>query len=252
MLSLAGARAAQATAGQSTEIFPAAALDKLGRLKSMSGQTVFTVIVVLAVLIWLAQLVWLYMTSQEQRLDPIRTVSGAAIFFIAAAPVARMSPSIVDAVGGFWESLFSGISRRGSGEPAYQTHQPAHSQAPARLLIDGNQHALSGQRIRLGRYPNNEIVIDNSTVSAYHAEIIQRPDGRHEITDRDSRNGTRVNGAIVLSQVLKDGDLITLGGASMHYLAPSVAEPQHAVPAYEAEPEPAHSYSEQERYAPER
>lgn len=216
----------------------------------MTGQAIFTVIVVLAVLAWLAQLVWLYKVSQDQRIDPVRTVSGAAIFFVAAAPVARMSPSIVDSVGGIWESLFSGLSKNNSSQ--HGGTEPAQSQSPARLLIDGNQQSLNMPRVRLGRYPNNEIVIDNSTVSAYHAEIMQRPDGRHEITDRDSRNGTRVNGAIVTSQVLKDGDLITLGGASMHYLAPSLNEPQRSAYQQEPEPAPAASYSEQERYVPER
>jgi hypothetical protein len=212
----------------------------------MSGQALLTFLTVLAVLVWLAQLVWLYKASQAQRMDPIRTVSGAAIFFVAAAPVARISPSIVDSVGGVWESIFSGLSRNGA--KAQQEYEPGQSQSPARLLIDGHQQALTSARVRLGRYPNNEIVIDNTTVSAYHAEIIQRPDGRHEIADRDSRNGTRVNGAIVLSQVLKDGDLITLGGASMHYLAPSLVE--RAAPAVSHQPDAA--YDEASQYAPER
>lgn len=215
----------------------------------MSGQALFTFIVVLAVLIWLAQLVWLYVDSQQRGLDPIRIVSGAAIFFVAAAPIARLSPSIVDSVAGFWESLFGGSARRGSSR---QTYRPAPSHAPARLLIDGNQQTLTLPRVRLGRYPNNEIQIDNSTVSAYHAEIVQRPDGRHEILDRDSRNGTRVNGAIVLSQVLKDGDLITLGGASMHYLAPTVNEPQPESAPMEQHSASTRAYSDAEPYASER
>lgn len=216
----------------------------------MNGQALLTFILVLAVLVWLAELVWLYKVAQDQRMDPIRTVSGAAIFFVAAAPVARMSPSIVDRVGGVWESVFSPRSNRGDGS---RSHQPSSSHAPARLLIDGNQKSLTIPRIRLGRYPNNEIAIDNSTVSAYHAEVVQRPDGRHEIVDLESRNGTRVNGAIVRSQVLKDGDLITLGGASMHYLAPSLSDPQVALAGTERapEPEPEAQY-ETEVYRPER
>jgi len=85
--------------------------------------------------------------------------------------------------------------------------------------------------MRIGRYPNNEIVLDHSTVSAYHAEIIERPDGRHEIQDNGSRNGTRVNGDIVSSRILKEGDLITLGAASMHYLGASSRESQAAMAA---------------------
>lgn len=216
----------------------------------MDGQALLTFLVVLAVLIWLAELVWLYVDAQNRRMDPIRTVSGAAIFFVAAAPVARLSPSIVDRVAGVWESLFAGLSRDGGSSNNPAAYQPQSSHSPARLLIDGNQQSLTDSRIRLGRYPNNEIVIDNSTVSAYHAEIIQRPDGRHEIVDRESRNGTRVNGAIVRSQALKDGDLITLGGASMHYLAPSMTDPQVAMPGVEQSPEPV--YADRESYASDR
>jgi pSer/pThr/pTyr-binding forkhead associated (FHA) protein len=104
--------------------------------------------------------------------------------------------------------------------------------AEARLLIEGSEFPLTLPRTRMGRYPNNEVVIDHPTVSAYHAEIIRRPDNRHEIVDRESRNGTRVNGALIRSQILKDGDLITLGGSTLHYLnSPAPAQPAYQSPA---------------------
>jgi hypothetical protein len=178
--------------------------------------------IVLLGILWLAQLIWLYWDSQNRRADPIRTVSGAATFFVFAAPVAVFSPGTVDSVGRFWERISAPIEHAfGGGGPS--GHSANHT--PARLLIDGASKPLTIQRVRLGRYPNNEIVLDHSTVSAYHAEIIQRPDGRHEIVDRESRNGTRVNGALIRNQVLRDGDLITLGAASMHYLGESSGEP---------------------------
>lgn len=190
------------------------------------GQIIFTVVVVLAVLVWLLELVWLFKVTEEERGDPFRVVSGAAIFFVAAGPIARVAPGVVDAIGGAIESAFGAISgRRG------RQHATAEStESPARLLIDGQELALNLPRVRLGRYPNNDVIIDNTTVSAYHAEIIRRPDGRHEIVDRESRNGTRVNGAIIRSQVLHDGDLITLGGATLHYLGPAQQETLHDIP----------------------
>ncbi|MDQ3547259.1 MAG: FHA domain-containing protein [Chloroflexota bacterium] len=182
--------------------------------------------IVLLGILWLAQLIWLYWDSQNRQADPIRTVSGAATFFVFAAPVAVFSPGTVDSVGRFWERLSAPIERAfGSGG----ARGSASGHTPARLLIDGDSKPLSIQRVRLGRYPNNEVVLDHSTVSAYHAEIIQRPDGRHEVVDRESRNGTRVNGALIRNQVLRDGDLITLGAASMHYLGAST-ETEQAVP----------------------
>lgn len=173
----------------------------------MDGQRILTLVLVLLIVAWMAQLVWLYRAAENQRADPIRTVSGAAIFFFLAAPVAISRPGWVDGMAGLWEKI---IPSGGGGQTA--TH------APARLLIDGATRPIDQARLRLGRYPNNEIVLDHTTVSAYHAEIIERPDGRHEIIDRESRNGTRVNGALIRNQVLRDGDLITLGAASIHYL----------------------------------
>jgi hypothetical protein len=186
------------------------------------GDNLLIVGIVILGLLWLAELIWLYWDSQNRRADPIRTVSGAATFFVFAAPVAVFSPDTVDSVGRFWERVSAPIERALGGGGS---HGSAGTNTPARLLIDGDSKPLTMQRVRLGRYPNNEVVLDHSTVSAYHAEIIQRPDGRHEIIDRESRNGTRVNGALVRNQVLRDGDLITLGAASMHYLGESTSAP---------------------------
>jgi hypothetical protein len=187
----------------------------------MNSQTILTVVFVAAVLIWLGQLLWLFRAAESQRTDPFRTVSGAAFFFVLAAPVAMGSPALVDRMGGFVERVVDRLAPSGEREVV----EPA---MPARLLISGEQRPITGPRIRLGRYPNNEIVLDHTTVSAYHAEIVQRPDGRHEIVDNESRNGTRVNGALVTNQVLRDGDLITLGAASIHYLSESTSGTQAA------------------------
>lgn len=203
----------------------------------MTAQTVFTGIMVLLVLVWLAQLVLLYVAAQNQGQDPFRIVSGAAIFFPIPLPIAQLAPALVERIGAFWESLVNGIFRGGGASPAgagttgpypsqYDRPPPVAGEAVARLLVDGQEVQLDLARTRLGRYPNNEVVIENSTVSAYHAEIIRRPDNRHEIVDRESRNGTRVNGALVRTQILKDGDLITLGGATLHYLNSPAAQPE--------------------------
>lgn len=190
----------------------------------MDGRTLLTIFLVLLVLVWLAELVLLFRTAEQRRDDPFRVVSGAAIFFVAAYPVAMSSPALVNRLGDMWGRLTGGGDARSTA-----------TMPPARILLNGEQRYLDQPRTRIGRYPNNEIVLDHSTVSAYHAEIVERADGRHEVVDRDSRNGTRVNGALIRSQVLKDGDLITLGAASMHYLSDSATEPQ-GTPTSSAQP----------------
>lgn len=212
----------------------------------MSGQTVFTLIVVLLLLAWLAQLVLLFVNAQNQGRDPFRIVSGAAVFFPIPLVIAEVAPGAVDSLANFWDSLvgslFGGSRSSGQSAPPAPTaygggggRQPAAgvNEYAARLLLDGQELPLTLPRTRLGRYPNNDVVIENTTVSAYHAEIIRRPDSQHEIVDRESRNGTRVNGALIRSQVLKDGDLITLGGATLHYLQSPLPIERSAPPPYE-------------------
>ena len=210
----------------------------------MTAQNIFTIVVVLLVLLWLGQLLLLGLLARNEGRDPIRVVSGAAIFFPLPLPAAQIMPGVVDRIGGIIESIHDSIfGSRGdqSGLPPITSTTPLQTTAAveARLLIDGSEIPLGLPRTRMGRYPNNEVVIDHPTVSAYHAEIIRRPDNRHEIVDRESRNGTRVNGALIRSQILKDGDLVTLGGTTLHYLS----SPAPAQPSYQPPPEAEDAYN---------
>lgn len=172
----------------------------------MSGQAVLGFIVFALFVIWIAELVWLYRQAKETGDDPIAIVSGAAVFFVLALPIANMAPDLIDQMADFWERLFSG-----------GLFQRSEEMTP-RLIVGGKSVPLTGERLRIGRYTNNDLILDHPTVSAYHAEITLRPDGRHELADRESRNGTRINGNPIRSAVLRDGDQITLGAITLHYL----------------------------------
>jgi hypothetical protein len=75
----------------------------------------------------------------------------------------------------------------------------------------------SGQ-VRLGREPDNDLVIGDSTVSSHHAVFIgDVRTGTCQLVDIGSKNGTQVNDTrlIVGKQVvLFDGDLLTFGDSS--------------------------------------
>ncbi|HKQ79757.1 MAG TPA: ATP-binding protein [Blastocatellia bacterium] len=62
----------------------------------------------------------------------------------------------------------------------------------------------------IGREPNNDLEVDNLSVSRYHAEIRRTPDGRYLLIDTESKHGTRINGTRISEQVLADGDEIAL------------------------------------------
>lgn len=63
---------------------------------------------------------------------------------------------------------------------------------------------------KIGRAPDNDIVIDNLAVSRTHSVIEERK-GQHYIRDCDSLNGTVVNGRRVGRALLCDGDRIQIG-----------------------------------------
>lgn len=70
---------------------------------------------------------------------------------------------------------------------------------------------LPERTIRIGRAADNDLVVDDLSVSRAHAELRARPDGRYEIVDVGSHNGTFLNGQPVLSAVVEPGDLVGIG-----------------------------------------
>lgn len=184
----------------------------------MSTQWILAIIVLLSLIIWFAQLLWIYVRSQQQGRDPFGPVSGAAVFFIAAGPMTLFLPNVVDRVADFWENIFQPEMM-----DRFKSSESGEYSVP-RLIVAGKTIPLTQDRVQIGRYENNDLMLDHPTVSAYHAEVNLRPDGRYELMDRDSRNGTRINGTIVRAAVLKHGDQITLGALTIHYLVSSDAE----------------------------
>jgi pSer/pThr/pTyr-binding forkhead associated (FHA) protein len=67
-----------------------------------------------------------------------------------------------------------------------------------------------GDRLTIGRHPNNEIVPKDPAVSKHHT-IIERIGEKLIVIDRESRNGTFVNGIKVQSAELNDEDIVKFG-----------------------------------------
>ncbi|MBC8115916.1 MAG: GAF domain-containing protein [Candidatus Saccharimonas sp.] len=97
----------------------------------------------------------------------------------------------------------------------------------------GARFELGEQPIAMGRGVQNEVRILDTEVSRLHATI-QRVKDTFVLTDRNSSNGTLVNGVAVRSHSLADGDLIQLGhtlllfaDAERESLSHTVAERVH-------------------------
>ncbi len=74
--------------------------------------------------------------------------------------------------------------------------------------------------LKVGRTPDNDIVIDNLAVSRLHA-MIEESKGEYFVRDCDSLNGTEVNGERVKRNRLRDGDEITIGKHTIVFRVPS-------------------------------
>lgn len=72
------------------------------------------------------------------------------------------------------------------------------------------------EAVRIGRSADNEIVIENLSVSRAHATI-QYEDGHYLLSDLDSSNGTYVNGVRIKKTELLDRDVITIGKHRLYF-----------------------------------
>ncbi|MFK8909601.1 FHA domain-containing protein [Streptomyces sp. YS-3] len=70
---------------------------------------------------------------------------------------------------------------------------------------------LPARTVRIGRAPENDLVVDDLIVSRRHAELRARPDGGYEIVDLGSHNGTFLNGQPVDRAAVSPGDIVGVG-----------------------------------------
>ncbi|MFO7582793.1 FHA domain-containing protein [Guyparkeria sp.] len=83
--------------------------------------------------------------------------------------------------------------------------------------IEGQRFTLRAGRQTLGRRGNNDIVLEDASVSSSHAWILNQQ-GHHVIMNMLSTNGTFVNDKRVHEATLKHGDRIRLGQAEFVFL----------------------------------
>lgn len=94
-----------------------------------------------------------------------------------------------------------------------------------------SEYLLKPGRLRIGRGQDNDIVIDNHSVSSSHASIYTE---KHDsfIHDEGSTNGTYVNGEKVKNHALEDSDIINIGAVQFRF---SYSEEKISSPEFSAE-----------------
>ena len=86
-----------------------------------------------------------------------------------------------------------------------------------RLSVDRRPTAvlpLPARRLRIGRTSDNDLVLSDLSISRHHAELRKTSDGKYQIVDLGSHNGTFVNGQRVTSATLTEKDIVGIGHAT--------------------------------------
>ena len=82
----------------------------------------------------------------------------------------------------------------------------------------GKTVELTRSRYKVGRLRDADIIINHSTVSGIHCELVRNPDGSYQVLDAGlSTNGTRIGGRLVSAHPLIDSDLLQVGGVECMY-----------------------------------
>lgn len=98
----------------------------------------------------------------------------------------------------------------------------------AHLLVnDERVIGLDNDIVNIGRFRDNDIIIDDPYVSRHHLQI-RRRHNEHILFDVDSQGGTFVNHVRVKEHRLRSGDVIRLGKTQIVYLLEGETEHEDA------------------------
>ncbi len=95
--------------------------------------------------------------------------------------------------------------------------------------VNIREFELKGSRMTIGRRSDNQIQLDDPTVSGIHAVLTLQPDpyfdGHYQVTveDFNSTNGVYVNGERCTQKELRQGDVVRIGQHEMLFDDPGSA-----------------------------
>nr|WP_208828045.1 FHA domain-containing protein [Streptomyces ficellus] len=133
------------------------------------------------------------------------------------APAAQ--PHVPHQQSGASEQYAQKVPGQGGGAPA----APVHAE---RSPTTFHQLAM-GRVMRIGRALENELVVSDLQVSRHHAEFHATPDGRFEIRDLGSHNGTYVNGQPLAksgSALIGPNDIVGVGHSTFRLVGDRLEE----------------------------
>lgn len=172
----------------------------------------------------------------------------AALIYLSSRHTAAACPNCRRArVSGRTECPFCGTPysapppRRKRTLPTFSGKTDSPDAAPRLVMVQGaskgKRYPLNQNQLNIGRAARNDVRIEGPLISRQHAQII-RHDGRYYLYDRESTNGTYVNGQRIAQHQLQAGDLIQFGDSILAFQVPGAATPSPPPPSRIREPLP--------------
>jgi pSer/pThr/pTyr-binding forkhead associated (FHA) protein len=123
-------------------------------------------------------------------------------------PAPAPAPDLPDtmAIGGF--AAPAPVAAAGGGPQAELTIESGPDA--------GHAHRAGDSALRLGRSPDNDVILRDPATSGHHARLERRGD-QFWIVDLGSTNGTLVNGEPIQEKQLSHGDRVTIGQNAVHF-----------------------------------
>lgn len=134
---------------------------------------------------------------------------------LAEGERAEITPSDEVVVGDYRMSIQDdAVTAGGAGDQAQSQTIPEREQ-PKLVVISsnfaGDEFKITKNEIVIGRTPDNDIAIDDRSISRNHAKITRISRGVFQIQDLESANGIKVKNRPVTVFQLSSGDIIELG-----------------------------------------
>lgn len=92
----------------------------------------------------------------------------------------------------------------------------------AYLVVNAQVYPLNKKIIRIGRNLENDLVINDPTISRYHAEIHYK-DSQFLLRDLKSSGGTYLNNRKIIEGVMFSGDIILFSKTPVMFMAESAS-----------------------------
>ncbi|MEZ4667493.1 MAG: DUF3662 and FHA domain-containing protein [Anaerolineae bacterium] len=166
------------------------------------------------------QLTERYPTLSVSLSDYMIEMASSAGFRLNSRPIIEFVPNKDIAVGNVIVRTRHSRKKTSTTAVMQRVELAANNAVPLnpQLLLHGRQPLLLlAEVINIGRSHDNQIVIDDKTVSRHHIQLRLRF-GRYVLFDAQSQSGTYVNDVLIREHSLQSGDVIRIGNTQLVYM----------------------------------